>query len=255
MSHYKKVSVPEDYKPLIETDYPGRIIIIGQEKKGGKVLAVYGITGRSASSQARKMEREEDTIWVKPTDIELLKKGNIGLLIYPSVFCLSQGIAVSNGKQSVDVMACLGQGESAAEVLAFALKNWDYEPDEPTFTPRISGCVLSNKVAALSVIRRATDGSTLRNIYEFPVFPGRGRMVMTYQGENKDPLPSFCGEPQEVEIMGVSPREVAESVYMSLAPKEGNKDLRVAVTCVFGIDMPSHKCEVHIINRAEREQS
>jgi IMP cyclohydrolase len=245
--------VLEDYKPLIERDYPGRIIIIGQEKKGEKILAVYGITGRSVSSQARKMEQEEDTIWVKPTDKELLKRGKIDLLIYPSVFCLSQGIAVSNGKQTVDVMACLGQGESAAEVLAFALKNWDYEPDEPTFTPRISGCILSNESAALSVIRRAADGSTLRNIYEFSVVPGKGRMIMTYQGENKDPLPSFSEEPQEVEIMGASPQEVAESVYMSLAPKEGGKDLRVAVTCVFGIDMPSHKYDIHIINRAERE--
>jgi IMP cyclohydrolase len=238
--------------PLIK-EYPGRLIILGKEKKGGNFLAVYAITGRSSSSQARKMEQEEETIWVKPTDKDLLKQGNIDLLIYPSVFFLSQGIAISNGKQSVDVMACLGQGESAAEILAFALKNWDYEPDAPTFTPRISGCILPNKSAALSLIRRSPDDSTLRNIFEFSLAPGKGRMITTYEGENNDPLPSFIGEPEEVEIQGFSPQEVAENVYMSLAPKKGGEDFRVSVACVFGIDILSGKFDTHIINRSERK--
>jgi len=239
-------------KAIVNKEYPGRLIIIGQEETTEKVSVVYAITGRSVSSQARKMERKENAIWVKPTDKDLLKKGNIDLLIYPSVFCLSQGIAISNGKQTVDIMACLGQSESAAEILAFALKNWDYEPDEPTFTPRISGCILSNKSAALSLIRKAPDGSSLRNIYEFSVVPGKGKMIMTYEGENRDPLPSFEGEPREVEIRGSTPQELANRVYGSLAPKEGGQDFRVAVVCVFGIDMLSHKFDTHIINRAER---
>jgi IMP cyclohydrolase len=235
--------------------YPGRLIIIGQVKNGADILAVYAITGRSASSQARKLEREGDTIWVKPTDRELLKKGNIDLLIYPSVFCLPQGLAISNGKQSVDVMACLGQGESAAEVLAFALKNWDYEPDAPTFTPRISGCILPNKSVALSLIKRAPDESTIRNIFEFSLIPGKGKMIMTYQGEKKDPLPSYIGEPEEIEIVGSSPQEVAENIYDSLAPKKGGEDFRVAVACSFSADISSGKFETHIINRSERKQA
>ncbi len=239
-------------KAIVNKEYPGRLIIIGQEETTEKVLVVYAITGRSVSSQARKMEREEDAIWVKPTDKDLLKKGNIDLLIYPSVFCLSHGIAISNGKQTVDIMACLGQSESAAEILAFALKNWNYEPDEPTFTPRISGCILSNKSAALSLIRKAPDGSSLRNIYEFSVVPGKGKMIMTYEGENRDPLPSFEGEPQEVEIKDSTSQEVADRIYGSLAPKEGGQDFRVAVACVFEIDMLSNKFDTHIVNRAER---
>ncbi len=234
-------------------EYPGRLIIIGQEKKEENVLAVYAITGRSASSQARKLEQEAETIWVKPTDKDLLKQGNIELLIYPSVFCLPQGIAISNGKQTVDVMACLGQGESAAEILSFALRHWDYEPDAPTFTPRISGCVLPNDSAALSLIKKASDDSTLRNIYEFGLTPGKARMIMTYEGENKDPLPSYIGEPQEIDIMGTSAEEVAEYVYASLSPNKGGRDFRVAVACVFGIDMIASKFETHIINRSERK--
>jgi IMP cyclohydrolase len=237
----------------VNKEYPGRLIIIGKEKKEGSALAVYAITGRSASSQARKLEREEETIWVKPTDRKLLKQGNIDLLIYPSVFCLPQGIVLSNGKQTVDIMACMGQGESAAEILAFALKNWDYEPDAPAFTPRISGCILPNGSAALSLIRKAPDGSSFRNIYGFRPAPGMGRMIMTYEGENRDPLPSFTGEPIETEIMGTTAQEVAENVYSSLSPKGSGQDFRVAVACVLGSDMPTGKFAVHIINRSERE--
>lgn len=247
--------VQKAIKPLADQEYPGRLIIIGAEKERKNVVVVYAVTGRSSSSQARKMEKEEDTIWVKPTDINLLRKGNVDLLVYPSVFSLAQGIAVSNGKQTVDIMACLGQGESAAEILAFALKNWDYEPDEPTFTPRISGCILSNKSAALSLIKRATDGSTQRNTFEFSLVPGKGKLITTYRGENKDPLAPYIGEPQEVDIWGPSAREVAESVFISLAPKKGGKDFRVAVACIFGKDMPSNKFEFHIINKAERKES
>jgi IMP cyclohydrolase len=240
-------------KAVLDKEYPGRLIIIGQEKRTENVLVAYAITGRSLSSQARKLERDNDAIWVKPTDKNLLKKGNIDLLIYPNIFCLSQGIAISNGKQTVDIMACLGQSDSAAEILAFALKNWDYEPDEPAFTPRISGCILSNKSAALSLIKKAPDGSSLRNIYEFSVVPGKGKLIMTYEGENKDPLPSFMGEPKEVEIEGSTPQEVADWLYGSLAPKQGNQDFRVAVACVFGVDISSHKFDTHIINSAERK--
>jgi IMP cyclohydrolase len=254
VSKRRKKSHSELKRATVIKEYPGRLIIIGQEKNRGNILAVYAITGRSASSQARKLVREAETIWVKPTDKDLLKQGNIELLIYPSVFCLPQGIAISNGKQSVDVMACLGQGESAAEVLAFALKNWDYEPDAPTFTPRISACILPNKSAALSLIKKASDDSTLRNIYEFSLAPGKGRMVMTYEGENIDPLPAYAGEPQEIDIEGTSAQEIAENVYESLAPTEGGKDFRVAVACVFGIDMLSGEFETHIINRSDRKQ-
>jgi IMP cyclohydrolase len=241
--------------PLTSIEYPGRIIVIGQAERGGNVLVVYAITGRSESSQARIMELEEDTIWVRPTDIKILRKGNVDLLVYPSVFCLSQGIAIGNGKQTVDVMACLGQGESAAEILAFALQNWDYEPDGPTYTPRISGCILPNKRSALSLIKRAMDGTSLRNIYEFSMVPGKGKMIMTYQGENQDPLPSFKGEPRDIDIPGTSAQEVAESIYSSLAPKGGGKDFRVAVACAFGSDMKMNKFESYIINRAERGKS
>lgn len=243
----------DDFHHLASLEYPGRFIILGQAEEKEITVAIYGITGRSPSSQARKMELDGDTIWVRPTDKTILKKGNVDLLIYPSVFCLSQGIAISNGKQTVDIMACLSQGDRAAEILAFALKNWDYEPDGPTYTPRISGCLLPNRSAALSLIKRAADGSSLRNIYEFSPVPGKGKMIMTYAGDNVDPLPPFAGEPWDVSLTGASPCDVSEAVYQALSRHENSKDFRVAVACVFGIDMESQKYETHIINRSERK--
>jgi len=247
--------MPKDLENLSSKEYPGRIIILGQDSTDKNVVSAYAITGRSPSSQARKLEYEQDTVWVKPTDRELLGVGNIDLLIYPSMFCLSQGIAVSNGKQTVDVMACLGQGESAAEILAFALKKWDYEPDAPAYTPRISGCVLPNKSAALSIIRRAPNGATLRNVYEFPLVPGEGKMIMTYEGENRDPLPSFTGELLDVDIKSTSPQDFSENIYKALKPTRGGMDFRVAVACVFAQDIESKKFNIQIINRIEREKN
>lgn len=236
---------------LSSREYPGRIIILGQEKSGKNAVVIYALTGRSPSSQARKMEYSQDTIWVKPTDKNLLEKGNIDLLIYPSVFCLPHGIAVSNGKQTVDVMACLGQGESAAEILAFALKNWDYEPDVPSYTPRISGCVLPNKNAAMSIIKRSPNGKAIRNLFEFPLVPGKGKLIMTYKGVNQDPLPSYSGEPLDLEISSSSPQDVAEDVYKALEPEDKKMDFRVAVACIFSPDIASKKFHIHIINRFE----
>ena len=78
---------------------------------------------------------------------------------------------------------------------------------------------------------------------------------MTYEGENKDPLPSYIGEPEEIEIVGTSSQEVAENIYDSLAPKEGGRDFRVAVACVFSTDISSGKFDTHIINRSERKEA
>lgn len=249
----REVRMCKGLENLSSKEYPGRIIVLGQDKSGQNVVVIYAITGRSPSTQARRLEHSKDTIWVKPTDKILLEKGNIDLLIYPSVFCLPHGIAISNGKQTADIMACLGQGESAAEILVFALKNWAYEPDVPAYTPRISGCVLPNKNAALSIIRRASNGKALRNVYEFPLVPGEGKMIMTYQGTNRDPLSSFSGEPLDLEIKASSPQEVAGCVYETLEPEDKKKDLRVAVACVFSPDILSKDFHIHIINRFEED--
>lgn len=236
---------------LSAKEYPGRIIIIGRDITGKNEVVIYAITGRSPSSQARKMELKDDAIWAKPTDEEMLKKGNIDLLVYPAIL-LSNGIAVSNGKHTTDIKTRLGQSQNPAEVLKLALNEWDYEPDAPTFTPRISGCILAQKKAALSIIKRAQDGSSIKNIFEIPLKAGKGKMISTYEGEDKDPLPAFAGEPIDVEIKEKKADDMAAAVYDALEPSPGKKDYRVSVVSVFSSNLNLNEYEVYIINKHER---
>jgi len=235
---------------LSSREYPGRVIIVGQDKTGDNMVVIYAITGRSPSSQARKLELEEDAIWASPTDEEALKKGNRDLLVYPAIlFVPARGIAVSNGQQTSDIGSHLLKSQNPLEILESALFQWDFEPDGPIFTPRISGCVLSGKGAALSIIRRGSDGSSSRNFYEVPLVSGRGMMIATYRGENRNPVPSFTGEPVEVEIHKKRADGMAEAVYDALAPEPGKKDLRVSVACVYSRKVSAGQNEIYIINR------
>ena len=236
---------------LASLEYPGRLIVIGATA-GGRSVIVYAITGRSPSSQARRLVRREAGIWVQPTDEATLKQGNVDLLVYPAVLFATSGIAVSNGKQTTDIRDHLTPGLGPAAALAGALAGWDFEPDAPIFTPRISGC-LTEGGAALSVLRRGPAGETLRSYYEVGLTrAGEGRLVSTYEGPNADPLPVFRGEPRFVGIPGETAAEAAASIYGSLAPASSDRDFRVAVACVVGPRGDEAAAEVHIINRHER---
>jgi IMP cyclohydrolase len=235
---------------LCRMTYPGRALAIGRDMSGTFNIVIYGITARSPSSQARRLGLEAGAIWTKPTNPEVLGKGNIELLIYPAVI-MSEGLAASNGRQTSDIDVLSGQGP--VDVLEEALKRWDYEPDAPIFTPRISGCVLPSNRAGLSIIRRAENGDSLRFFYEIPLSPGKGKLLTTYSGENRDPLQSFSGEPLDLDLVEPTARAMAEAVYAALNPAAGAEDFRVSVACVFAevADMKDH--QVFIINRWERK--
>ena len=236
------------FENLSSKDYPGRLIIIGRDRSEKNIIVVYAITGRSSSSQARVIEQEKEALWVKPTEKKLLDKDKLDLLIYPAIF-LSQGIAVSNGKQTKDIKSFLKQSMNPVEILTSSLKRWEYEPDPPIFTPRISGCVISNGAAALSIIKRTAGGSSERNAFEIPLEAGKGKMISTYRGEDKDPLPSFVGEPIEVEFLEKTAETTANAVHNALKPKAFNKDYRVSVACVFSKIPDSYEYEVSIVNK------
>jgi len=207
--------------------YPGRVVIVGA-LAGGQQCVLYAITGRSPSSQARRLEIDamEQKIFVRPTDEETLRTGNPDLLVYEAIMCGKEGIAVSNGKQTTDVFSALRAGAHAAPVLLAGLAGWEYEPDEPNWTPRISGCITDG--GGLSVLKRAGNGGVLRNTFEFPLIAGQGRMVATYTGENANPLPSFAGEPRILALPFASAQEAAEALFEALAPSAGAPDFRVA---------------------------
>ena len=231
--------------------YPGRIIIIGKDHSDRHVIVLYAVTGRSSSSQARKIEYSEGSAFVEPTDEEELRKGDRALLVYPAIR-ISTGIAVSNGKQTDDIHKNISISCDPVPVLSESLKSWDYEPDAPSYTPRISGCVLNGKKAALCIIKRDGDNSTLKNFFEFPLVPGKGKYITTYEGENADPLPSFNGEPVSIDLPFKNTDETARYVYRSLGPEPNQADFRVALACVFSQQPEFKKNHVAIVNRQER---
>ena len=219
---------------IAKMEYPGRLIIIGRDISGEKDIVAYAITGRSPSSQARKLDYDSiiSKIIVKPTNEEELKKGNIDLLIYPAIYCQG-GIAVSNGKQTENIKAWFEKNADPVDVLRNSLSKWDYEPDAPNYTPRISSCITYEKGAALSIIKRAEDGSSMKNYFKIPLIPGKGKLIATYTGENKNPLPSFAGEPLDVELKGNTTEAITEGIYNALGPKANQNDFRVSVATVF----------------------
>jgi IMP cyclohydrolase len=236
---------------LSTLEYPGRLISLGTAPGGDKAVIVYAITGRSPSSQARRLVAREDGIWVQPTDEDVLKEGNVDLLVYPAVLFHRDGIAVSNGKQTADIRDGLIKGGNPVSILAGAMERWDYEPDSPIFTPRISGCVRA-RAAGLSLVRRGQRGETLRSYFEVPLRPGKAGLISTYQGPNADPLPCFAGEPLDVVLEGTKPQETAMNVYSALGARAPEKDFRVAVACVFASLVAPAVYDLHIINRHER---
>lgn len=247
----KEDSLSKGLESLSAMEYPGRVIIIGKDRKGESNVVIYAITGRSSSSQARKLEIDRGVAWTKPTDEATFKGENIDLLIYPAIY-VHRGIAVSNGKQTEDIVEHLSQSQNPVEILRSSLKKWDYEPDAPNFTPRICGCILPQQNAALSIIKRASDGASVKDFFDIPLTPGKGKMITTYTGENINPLPAFRGEPLDVELDATNSEEMAEVIFQALAPIRQGKDYRVAVACIFSRNLVENEFKAHIINRHER---
>jgi IMP cyclohydrolase len=236
---------------LSALEYPGRLLALGSSPGGDRAVLLYAITGRSPSSQARRLVRRDDGVWVQPTDEETLKTGRVDLLVYPAVLFAERGIAVSNGRQTADIRDGLAASGNPIVILDGALGRWDYEPDAPVFTPRISGCVAGGR-AGLSLIRRGSDGVTLRSYFDVSLQAGKARLISTYAGPNRDPLPCFEGEPKDILIEAQSARETAEAAYAALKPRAAGQDFRVAAACVTLNPRAPKDRDVHIINRHER---
>ncbi len=243
-------SMPPAFASLAPLAYPGRLLLIGRSP-GGTAVAGYAITGRSPSSQARRLVARDAGIWVEPTDEAVLRTGNPELLVYPAFLFGRAGVAASNGRQTSDIRAALVPGADPVAALAGALRRWDYEPDEPNYTPRISGCVTAGG-AALCVVRRGPGGRALRSYFEVSSASGEARLVSTYRGENANPLPAFAGEPLDLALESGNAKDAAQALYAALAPAPGALDFRVSAACVFIEDPGAESHDLYIHNRHER---
>lgn len=182
---------------LRSNPYPGRGIVVGRGADGASV-AYYWIMGRSENSRNRVFSLTDDGIRTEAYDPT--KMEDPSLIIYHPVRQAGSDLVVTNGDQT-DTIAERGDFRAA-------LATREYEPDAPNFTPRISAVVHGDGSFELSILKHQ-QGEGDRCLREFFAYEGAdagvGYFISTYQGDG-DPLPSFAGEPVEVDLP--APEEV-----------------------------------------------
>ena len=184
---------------LKENAYPGRGIIIGKSQNGRFAVAAYFIMGRSQNSRNRVFVEDGEGIRTEAYDPSKLEDPS--LIIYAPVRVLGNKTIVTNGDQTDTIYELMNQQMTFEQ----ALRTREFEPDAPNYTPRISGILKTGNGAfnyALSILKSANgDPRSCRRYtfsYKTPI-EGQGHFIHTYQCDG-NPLPSFEGEPKEVEI-------------------------------------------------------
>lgn len=226
---------------LNENSYPGRGIVIGRSQDGKSAVTAYFIMGRSVNSRNRVFKEYEQGIRTEAFDIS--KLSDPSLIIYAPVRVLGDTTIVTNGDQTDTVYDLMAEGKTFEE----SLRTREFEPDEPNYTPRISGIMNvkdGNYDFAMSILK-SQDGNPeycIRNTFAYPGCPaGEGRFIHTYMGDG-NPLPSFEGEPEKVDVIG-NIDEFTKLVWDNL-----NEDNKVSLFVRY-IDIATGKYETRIVNK------
>ena len=227
---------------LSATTYPGRGIILGNSKDGRRAMIAYFIMGRSENSRNRIFVADGDGMRTQAFDESRMVDPS--LIIYHPVRVVNGRTVVTNGDQTDTVAEALRNGGSFED----ALRTRTFEPDAPNYTPRISGVVeREQKLYRLSILKSAEGdpASTRRYFFDYDQpLPGVGHFIHTYQGDG-DPLPSFEGEPEAVELDGDIDAFTA-AVWDSL-----NADNRVSLF-TRTIDWETGETESRIVNKHQK---
>lgn len=234
----QKISLAQD---LAGNAYPGRGIVIGKSADGKYAVTAYFIMGRSSNSRNRVFVAEGEGIRTQAFDPSKLEDPS--LIIYAPVRVLGNDTIVTNGDQTDTIYDGMRDGKTFEQ----SLRIREFEPDCPNFTPRISGVmhVENGKYDfSMSILKSNNGDPDCCNRYTFTYDnpkAGEGRFIHTYMHDG-NPLPSFCGEPREVEI----PDDMdafTGTVWNSL-----NEDNKVSLFVRF-IDIESGECRTKIINK------
>lgn len=224
--------------------YPGRFIVIGADS--GASVVIYGATGRSPASLARRFVQKGDDIFMTAADNIVSKEGNPELLEYPALQLEQNDITVANGNHILDIVST---GADPAEVLSLSLGSAEYEPDEYK-TPRITGHIIEGQektFGALHIVRATTAGTERRG-WDVSL-QGGGMYISTYTGEDVKPTPSFSGNPVPVGLAFGSASAAAQAVFDALMPPDGQPDYRVGVIAVY--KKPHENAVIVIKNRLD----
>jgi IMP cyclohydrolase len=223
---------------LKSNPYPGRGIILGKSMDGQSAVIAYFIMGRSENSRNRVFVTDGDGIRTEAFDETKLVDPS--LIIYAPVRVLNGTTIVTNGDQTDTVYACLKNEKTFAS----ALRTRTFEPDEPNFTPRISGIIEALGNYKLSILKSACGdpASVQRYFFEYdsPI-SGCGHFIHTYQKDG-NPLPSFEGEPVLVPICG-SIDDFTAQIWNGL-----NDDNKVSLFTRF-INLNTGMTDTRIVNK------
>jgi len=256
-------------KPLKSMLYSGRGIILGMTSSGNQFVG-YSLTGRSPSSQARKLVKEESSEAIKTevTDKQQLEKGSPALLLYPAII-------PSINKNTISIIASNGvhtkliqqksqtlNSDNPEEIIKKAFEkpflehdqknNCDidlttYEPDSPIFTPRISACLIGNK-ACMHIVWH-DNGEKKQAFHNFTLEKGKAKLITTYKGGNEKPiLLPFEGDPIDIEFSGATAEQIAGDIYSAISI---SNDFAVAAAVVL-FDNSSKNTRTSIINKCDQ---
>lgn len=230
-------------KELAKNSYPGRGIIIGRSADGTKAVTAYFIMGRSENSRNRIFVKEGEGIRTQAYDP--LKLTDPSLVIYAPVRVLEHKTIVTNGDQTDTIYDRMKQGMTFEQ----SLREREFEPDAPNYTPRISGILEienGNYQYAMSILKSDNGNPAACNRYTFtyanPV-AGEGHFIHTYQSDG-NPLPSFEGEPKRIAItedMDTFTRQLWENL---------NPDNKVSLFVRY-IDIATGSYETTMVNKNE----
>ena len=222
---------------LSENAYPGRGIVIGKSGDGRHMVIAYFIMGRSENSRNRVFVADGEGI--KTQAFDPAKLTDPSLIIYSPVRVLDGKTIVTNGDQTDTVYDFLAQGKTFED----ALRTRTFEPDEPNFTPRISGLVEGGNYK-LSILKSAggDPSSAQRFFFEYTSpLAGQGHFIHTYRCDG-NPIPSFEGEPTPVAISG-DIDQFTQTVWNNLNP-----DNKVSLFTRF-IDLSTGETATRILNK------
>ena len=229
-----------DLTQLLQSNpYPGRGIVLGRSADDTKAVIAYFIMGRSENSRNRVFVETPDGIRTQAFDPTKMTAPS--LIIYNPVRVFGASIIVTNGDQTDTIR----EGLAAGKTFSQALHTRTFEPDEPNYTPRISGLVKKDGDYVLSILKSADgDPASCRRYfyaYEKPL-AGQGHFIHTYMGDG-NPLPSFEGEPEQIAITSETPEEFAQLIWNSL-----NEENKVSLFVRY-IDIMTGNWETVILNK------
>ena len=229
-----------DIATLLETNaYPGRGIILGRSADDKYAVAAYFIMGRSTNSRNRVFTETEDGIKTEAFDPAAMEDPS--LIIYHPVRELSGQLIVTNGDQTDTIRDGLAGGKTMSE----ALKSREFEPDQPNYTPRISGVIHADGSYEMSILKSLYGDPSCCCRYTFDYDKpkaGLAHFIHTYVGDG-NPLPSFAGEPEDVAIDCPDPQALAQLLWKSL-----NEDNKVSLYVCY-TELSTGKRSVVICNK------